>query len=105
MEAHALGLLVSVLVVIKGLSLSSAARIFPQLAFLLFQLNLTRVFFFQILLKSEHNYCPCCVVNLEEYGMLHFYHRKDGTFVVRRTFVSFSNERASVPNSNVRPQM
>lgn len=41
MEAHALGLLVSVLVVIKGLSLSSAARIFPQLAFLLFQLNLT----------------------------------------------------------------
>lgn len=57
--------------------------------------------FFRILLKSEHNCCPCCVVNLEEYGMLH----KDGTFVVQRTFVSFSNEGASVANSNARPQM
>lgn len=41
MEAHTLGLLVSVLVVIKGFSLSSAARIFPLFAFLQIQLNLT----------------------------------------------------------------
>lgn len=41
MEAHALGLLVSVSVVIKGLSLSSAIRIFPQFVFLLVQMSFT----------------------------------------------------------------
>lgn len=65
MEAHTLGLLVSVLDVIKGLSLSSASVCFLDSP-AEFNLSFLDIGGILLALTSERKYCQCWVVNFEE---------------------------------------